>query len=82
MLHLASLSCPSLYALMRLSSLIIFSIPSIPTASAGGSLIGDKIASIQCVRASIPAPAVRTGGKPKVSSGSQIAAFGIKYGLA
>ena len=61
---------------------MIFSIPSIPTASAGGSLIGDKMASIQWVKASIPAPAVRTGGNPNVSSGSQIAAFGIKCGLA
>ena len=40
------------------------------------------MASMQCVRASIPAPAVRIGGKPKVSSGSQIAASGIRFSLA
>ena len=37
---------------------------------------------MQCVKASIPAPAVRTGGNPRVSSGSQIAASGLKCSLA
>ena len=37
---------------------------------------------MQWVKASIPAPAVRIGGKPIVNSGSQIAALGLKWGLA
>ena len=56
--------------------------PSNPTASAGGSITGERTASIQCVNASMPAPAVRTGGRPKVNSGSQIAAVGLRYSLA
>ena len=50
--------------------------------SAGGSIVGDKTASTQRVKASIPAPAVITEGNPSVRSGSQIAASGIKWALA
>ena len=35
---------------------------------------------MQCVSASMPVAAVRPGGSPRVSSGSQIAAFGIMWG--
>ena len=45
-------------------------------------MTGDITASIQCVKASIPAPAVKIGGKPKVSSGSHIAAVGLRWSLA
>ena len=35
---------------------------------------------MQCVKASIPVPAVRVGGSPRVSSGSQMATLGSKGG--
>ena len=78
MFHLASLFEPSSTAFIRLFPLMTLSIPSRPTASAGGSMAGDNTASTQCVNASIPAPAVKTGGRPTVRSGSQIAALGTK----
>ena len=36
---------------------------------------------MQCVKASMPVPAVSTGGRPRVSSGSQIATLGSRCGL-
>ena len=55
--------------------------PSSAIASAGGLSRGDRNVSMQCDSASSPVAAVSAGGRPSVSSGSQIARFGIRCGL-
>ena len=55
--------------------------PSSAIASAGGLSRGERKVSMQCESASRPVAAVRPGGRPRVSSGSQIARFGIRCGL-
>ncbi len=55
--------------------------PSRAIASAGGLSRGERKVSMQCDSASRPVAAVRPGGRPSVSSGSQIARFGIRCGL-
>jgi len=49
--------------------------------SAAAGLRAVVNASIACVRASAPDPAVSIGGHVRVSSGSQSATAGIRYGL-
>ena len=44
--------------------------------SAGGLKAGAMKVSMQCAMASMPVAAVRRGGRPSVSSGSQMAALG------
>ena len=44
--------------------------------SAGGLNAGDMKVSMQCAIASMPVAAVSAGGRPSVSSGSQIATLG------
>ena len=55
--------------------------PSSAIASAGGLKRGERSVSMQCDSASRPVAAVRNGGRPSVSSGSQIARFGMRCGL-
>ena len=49
--------------------------------SSAGRPLDRHVASIACESASMPAYAVTRGGAPTVSSGSQIADRGIRYGL-
>ena len=55
--------------------------PSRPMPSAGGLMAGAIKVSMQCAIASMPVAAVNWAGRPRVSSGSQIAALGTKYPL-
>ena len=75
----AARSPPSANARPRLRQ--IRPAPSSAIASAGGLSRGDRNVSMQCDSASSPVAAVRPGGSPSVSSGSQIARFGIRCGL-
>ena len=54
--------------------------PSSAMPSAGGLNAGAMKVSMQCAIASMPVAAVRSGGRPSVSSGSQIASFGTRCG--
>src|SRR6185369_10126188 len=55
--------------------------PSSAMPSAGGLTAGAMNVSMQCATASIPVAAVSRGGRPSVSSGSQIAVFGTRFQL-
>ena len=55
--------------------------PSSAMPSAGGLKGGAMKVSMQCAIASMPVAAVRPAGRPSVSSGSQIAALGIRCQL-
>ena len=55
--------------------------PSCAIASAGGLTAGARNVSMQWAMASMPVPAVRAGGRPRVSSGSHRAHLGIRCGL-
>ncbi|MNG02806.1 hypothetical protein D3C84_858500 [compost metagenome] len=50
--------------------------PSRAMASAGGLTAGARKVSMQWAIASMPVAAVNIGGRPSVSSGSQMATFG------
>ncbi len=54
--------------------------PSSAIASAGGLTRGEHSVSMQWLSASRPVAAVRPGGRPEVSSGSQMARLGIRCG--
>ncbi len=49
--------------------------------SAGGLTAGAMKVSRQCAIASMPVAAVKSGGRPSVSSGSQMAALGTRCQL-
>ncbi|MNT32781.1 hypothetical protein D3C72_1686790 [compost metagenome] len=49
--------------------------------SAGGLKAADMKVSMQCAMASMPVAAVSRGGRPSVSSGSQMAALGMRNQL-
>ena len=55
--------------------------PSRAMPSAGGLTAGAMNVSMQCAIASMPVAAVRNGGRPSVSSGSQMAALGTRCQL-
>ena len=52
--------------------------PSSAMPSAGGLKAGAMKVSMQCAIASMPVAAVSSGGRPSVSSGSQMAALGSR----
>ncbi len=53
--------------------------PSSAMPSAGGLKAADMKVSMQWAMASMPVAAVRMGGRPRVSSGSRMAALGIRF---
>lgn len=75
----ASRSLPSLVARSMWAQ--ARSRPSRPMPSAGGLNAADMKVSMQCAMASMPVAAVSLGGRPSVSSGSQMAALGIRNQL-
>ena len=54
--------------------------PSSAMASAGGLKRGEEKVSMQWLSASSPVAAVSPGGRPSVSSGSQMARLGMRCG--
>ena len=52
--------------------------PSSAMPSAGGLIAADMKVSMQCAMASMPVAAVSLGGRPSVSSGSQMAVLGTR----